>query len=118
MTLCWGRLEISLTFSVRFRGTKVWTMAQKCPYLDWGEFLQVYVGIGSPTFLGPLSCRTWMSEQGKVGAAVEMALKEGYVLIDSAHAYDNEAEIGMALQKCIAEGIVKREGIFITSKLW
>ena len=59
-----------------------------------------------------------MSEQGEVGAAVETALKEGYVLIDSAHAYGNEAEIGVALRKCFEERVVKREDIFITSKLW
>ena len=59
-----------------------------------------------------------MSEAGQVGSAVETALKEGYLLVDCAHVYENEAEIGVALKKCFTDGVVKREAVFITSKLW
>lgn len=59
-----------------------------------------------------------MLNPGEVGAAVEAALRAGYKLIDCAHLYGNEVEIGEAFQKCFKEGICKREEIFITSKLW
>ena len=61
---------------------------------------------------------TWLSKPGEVGNAVETALKEGYVHVDCAHIYGNEAEVGVALQKCFTEGVIKRENLFVTSKLW
>ena len=64
------------------------------------------------------SSRTWLSKPGEVGAAVEIALKEGYRHIDCAHIYENEAEVGEVVQKCFKEGVVQRDDVFITSKLW
>ena len=58
------------------------------------------------------------NKRGETGSTVELALKEGYRLIDCAHIYRNEAEIGERLQKCFKEDVVKREDIFVTSKLW
>ena len=50
--------------------------------------------------------------------AVESALRAGYRHIDCAQEYENEAEIGVALQRCFKEGVVQRDQVFITSKLW
>ena len=61
---------------------------------------------------------TWLSKPGEVGNAVETALKEGYVHVDCAHIYGNEAEIGTVMQKCLTDGVIKREDLFVTSKLW
>ncbi len=62
---------------------------------------------------------TWKSEKNKVGDAVYYAVtKAGYRHIDCAAVYGNEKEIGNALKKIFDEGKVKREEVFVTSKLW
>lgn len=61
---------------------------------------------------------TWKSEPGEVYDAVRTAIREGYRHIDCAPAYGNEKEIGKALTECIDEGIVTRDEVWLTSKLW
>ena len=46
------------------------------------------------------------------------ALKAGFRLIDTARIYGNEAAVGRGLQRAIDEGIVTREDVFITTKMW
>lgn len=61
---------------------------------------------------------TFRSEPGEVGPAVLEAIKAGYRHLDLAHVYGNETEIGVALKQVFDEGLVKREELFITGKLW
>jgi len=49
---------------------------------------------------------------------VEEALKAGYRHIDCAALYQNEAEIGEVFERTFKEGKIKREDVFIVSKLW
>jgi len=53
-----------------------------------------------------------------LAAAVKTAIQEGYRLIDTAAVYQNEASVGKGIREAIAEGIVTREELFITSKVW
>jgi methylglyoxal/glyoxal reductase len=50
--------------------------------------------------------------------AVQWALEAGYRHIDTAALYGNEADVGRVLQRAIAEGRLKREDVFVTTKLW
>jgi alcohol dehydrogenase (NADP+) len=61
---------------------------------------------------------TWKSSEGEVCQAVKEALKVGYRHIDAAWIYRNEHEVGRGIGEAIADGIVAREDIFVTSKLW
>lgn len=73
------------------------------------------VGGGSMPVLG---LGTWLSAPGEVGPAVLEALRRGYRHIDCAWIYGNEAEIGAALKEAFDTGIVSRDDLFLTSKLW
>ncbi|EGB04795.1 hypothetical protein AURANDRAFT_31924 [Aureococcus anophagefferens] len=61
---------------------------------------------------------TWKAPAGQTGAAVEAAIKAGYRNIDAANDYNNEPEVGAAIKKCIAEGVVTRDELFVQCKLW
>lgn len=50
--------------------------------------------------------------------AVKSALSSGVRLIDTASAYGNEEEIGQAIREAVDEGIMKREDIFVITKIY
>ena len=50
--------------------------------------------------------------------AVYDAIKIGIRHLDCASDYGNEIEVGKGINQAISEGIVKRDDLFITSKLW
>lgn len=46
------------------------------------------------------------------------AIKTGYRLLDTAASYMNEEAVGRGVKKAIADGIVTRDQLFITTKVW
>ncbi|WP_223497636.1 aldo/keto reductase [Pseudomonas sp. BF-R-16] len=50
--------------------------------------------------------------------AVKEALHAGFRHFDCAERYRNEEQVGIALQEVLASGTIRREELFITTKLW
>lgn len=58
-----------------------------------------------------------INEGNEVINSVTWAIQAGYRHIDTACRYHNEAGIGIAIKNCIEKGIIKREDLFITTKV-
>ncbi|KAL1505962.1 hypothetical protein ABEB36_005405 [Hypothenemus hampei] len=65
-----------------------------------------------------LGLGTWLSAPGECAATTKYAIEVGYRHIDAAWLYSNEKEVGQGVRQAIAENTVKREDMFITTKLW
>ncbi|OJI96527.1 hypothetical protein ASPVEDRAFT_119363 [Aspergillus versicolor CBS 583.65] len=60
----------------------------------------------------------WKVNNDTCADQVYEAIKAGYRLFDGACDYGNEVEAGQGVARAIKEGLVKREELFIVSKLW
>ena len=50
--------------------------------------------------------------------ATKAALEAGFRLLDSSERYRNETEVGEAMQEVFKAGKIKREDVFVATKLW
>ncbi|HCQ53544.1 MAG TPA: hypothetical protein DIV82_05680, partial [Brevundimonas diminuta] len=61
---------------------------------------------------------TWQLEADDARRMVREALRIGYRHIDTAWIYKNEKAVGDGIADAMAEGIVTRGDIFVTTKIW
>ena len=76
-------------------------------------FAPLRSGINMPL----LGLGTWQLDGGSAEDIVYNAIKLGYRHIDCAEAYGNEASVGKGIRRALADGLVKREELFIASKV-
>lgn len=82
------------------------------------NFAELTVPVSGAVF-PRLGFGTWKCDE--LDATIEVvyqALKSGYRHIDCASVYGNEENVGAGIRKAIDEGIVARDQIWVTSKLW
>ena len=61
---------------------------------------------------------TWTLSDRQAEDCVYAALKTGVRLIDTARYYGNEAGVGRGINKAIGDNTVRREDVFVTSKIY
>jgi len=61
---------------------------------------------------------TSLSDRTQTRNAVKAAVKVGFRHLDAAERYRNEAEVGAALKELFADGTVRLDELFVTTKLW
>jgi diketogulonate reductase-like aldo/keto reductase len=61
---------------------------------------------------------TSLSDNTKTSEAVRLAVETGFRHLDAAERYRNEAQVGAALKELFAAGTVRRDDLFVTTKLW
>lgn len=79
--------------------------------------LKYTIKLNSGYSMPVLGLGTWTLRDETCEAAVYTAIKCGYRLIDTARYYGNEEAVGRGIKKAINEGIIKREDLFVTSKI-
>ena len=78
------------------------------------EYVTLYNDVKVPV----LGIGTFMISPEDTEKSVYAALKGGYRMIDTANAYMNEEAAGKGIARAIEEGIVKREDICVSTKIW
>jgi len=66
----------------------------------------------------PLVFGFWKVPRDVCADVCYKAISAGYRRLDCACDYANEEEVGKGISKAIADGLCKREDLFVTSKLW
>ena len=81
------------------------------------RFAKIPLNFGSGA-MPALGFGTLIPDPGETRSATTTALQVGFRHFDCAERYRNEREVGEALQAEFASGVIKREEVFVTTKLW
>lgn len=92
-------------------------MAQTANFKTRKDTQMQYITLNNGVKMPTLGYGTFQIPPQETQKCVETALELGYPLIDTAQSYFNEAQVGAALKTALKGGI-KRENLFITTKLW
>lgn len=77
--------------------------------------IELYNGVSMP-IIGYGTFR--VEDSSELSEAVYTAIEAGYRSIDTAQVYGNEKSVGAGINKAIDDGLVSREELFITTKVW
>nr|XP_023018785.1 aldose reductase-related protein 1-like [Leptinotarsa decemlineata] len=78
---------------------------------------KIFMDMPSGSKMPAIGLGTFQSVETELENALNAALEAGYRHIDTAFVYENEVVIGRVLKQWISSGKVKREELFITTKL-
>ena len=88
-------------------------MLVSSPAMGFDNYITLNDGHRMPV----LGLGTWTLDNSQAEESVYLAVKEGYRLIDTARYYRNESGVERGVRRAVSEGLIKREDIFITSKI-
>lgn len=77
-----------------------------------------YLTLSDGNRIPMLGLGTWQADGDQLRVAVAEAIRCGCRHLDTASNYKNERLVGQAIAECIREGIVRRDELFVTTKLW
>src|SRR6516225_3063312 len=81
------------------------------------RFTKIALNNGSGA-IPALGFGTLITDAVATRTATRAALEAGFRLLDAAERYRNEKEVGEAMQEVFKAGKIKREDVFIATKLW
>lgn len=83
-------------------------------YADTVDYLPLKWGAKLPS----VGFGFWKVEKEQTADICYEAIQVGYRHLDCACDYGNEVEVGQGIQRAISDGLVEREDLWVTSKLW
>ena len=82
------------------------------------ENLQPTITLNNGVKIPQLGLGVWKTPLEQTTSMVKTALANGYVLIDTAKQYGNEAGVGQGITEAIQAGTTTRDQIFLTTKIF